>query len=300
MAYGCQAATYAAFVGEATAATALPLAPLSPLLNGRYRLDRVAGRGGMSTVYRAQDIFSARLNGAAPWIAIKAMNDRYAQHKHASALLLNEFARLRQLRHPRVVRAYHFDVDRESQRPFMCMEWLEGRPLDQWLSAQRRPLAWAALKPIAVSALAAVAYVHSRGVVHGDLKPGNLMLSERSTRLFDFGLSELTGDRESGPARLRQDRTTAWTPAYAALELLDGGLPTLATDVYALGCVLYELATGQHPYGRLNARDALLQRQRPACPPTVPPRPWAALREALNLERVGRCISAPELAEAFR
>lgn len=296
----CREATYAAFVGEAAAEPGLPLVPLSPLLNGRYRLEQVAGRGGLSTVYQAQDLLCARLGSPSPWVAIKVISDRYAQQKHASELLLNEFARVRELHHPGVVRAYHLDVDGESQRTFMCMEWLEGKPLAQWLRERRKALAWDTLKPIALSTLAAVAYIHSRAVVHGDLKPGNFMLSEQGLRVFDFGLSELTSDRGNGLARLQRDRTAAWTPAYAALELLEGGQPTMATDVYALGCVLYELATGRHPYERLDARQARAHQRLPVRPSTMPQRPWVALRQAMSINPAGRCITAQELQEAFR
>ena len=128
------------------------------------------------------------------------------------------------------------------------------------------------------------------------------MLSDEGLRLFDFGLSESTSPRLRGLARLKRDRFAAWSPAYAAPELLEGGRPTYAADVYALGCVLYELATGEHPYLGRGAVQGNAERLGQALrrPTQLPRGGWLALRQALSIKPVDRSITATELLGAFQ
>lgn len=302
---GVAAPTYFAFAARPASAEHAEITapePLPALLNDRYRLERLLGMGGMSAVYCAHDTVRARFGDPTPYVAIKVMNDNYAQYPDANALLFSEFALTQQLHHPNVIRLYSFDVECQSQRAFISMEWLQGTPLDQLINDHPKGLTWDALQPIALSALEAVAYVHRRELVHGDLKPSNLILGAEGLRLFDFGLSESINPQLSGLPRLQRERIAAWTPGYAALELHEGGPPSYAADVYALACVLYELATGQHPYQRCNARQAQAQRLDRALPYplNLPKQSWRALQQALRINPVAGRITAEELLVAFQ
>lgn len=297
--------TYMAFAARPAStdpSAASLVEPLPELLNDRYRLERLLGIGGMGTVYSAHDAVRARFGDPMPYVAIKVMNDHYAQYPDANALLFGEFALTQRLHHPHIVRFYHFEVDRQSQRAFISMERLQGTPLDQLINDHPQGLDEEAFQSITLSALDAVAHIHACALVHGDLKPGNLMLGADGLRLFDFGLGESSHATSSGLPRLQRHRIIAWTPGYAALELLEGNPPTAAADVYALACLIYELASGHHPYHHCTAKQAQAQRLERVlrCPPNLSRHRWRALQQALKINPASRRITAQELLVAFR
>ena len=294
--------TYFAFAAQPDVATTVtPLEPLPERLNDRYRLERLLGVGGMSAVYCAHDALRAQFGDPQPYVAIKVMNDSYAACPDANALLFSEFALTQHLHHPHVIRLYDYAVDGASQRGFISMEWLQGAPLDRVIAEHQHGLPLDLFHPLALAMLDAVVHAHANGVVHGDLKPSNLMLGDNGLRLFDFGLAASNDARLLGLPRLRRERIAAWTPGYAALELLEGTEITQATDIYALACVLYELVSGQHPYQHFSAQQAKTQRldRMLTCPPNLPSVYWPALQVALRINPVARRISAQELRVAF-
>ena len=294
--------TYFAFAAQPdVATTATPLEPLPERLNDRYRLERLLGVGGMSAVYYAHDALRAQFGDPQPYVAIKVMNDSYAACPDANALLFSEFALIQHLHHPHVIRLYDYAVDGVSQRGFISMEWLQGDPLDRVIAECIQGMSWDLFQPLALAMLDAVVHAHANGVVHGDLKPSNLMLGDNGLRLFDFGLAASSDARLLSLPRLQRERIAAWTPGYAALELLEGAEITQATDIYALACVLYELVSGQHPYQHCSAKQANTQRldRMLTCPPNLPSVYWPALQVALRINPVARRISAQELCAAF-
>jgi len=278
------------------------LSELPLLLAQRYRVERLLGAGAMGVVYRARDLLHEQFGDPAPWVALKLLNPDFVDITDASALLYNEFILMRRLCHPCVVRTYSFEVDSACARTFMTQELIEGTSLDRLLCERPEGLSWPVLQPIAIGLLEALAHVHRRGVLHGDVKPGNVLLAEDGPRLFDFGLGRPMPGVLPGLAQLNRSRFKAWTPAYAAAELLEGASLSIATDIYALGCVLYELASGRHPFHRLDALKARAQGldrtlRRPA---QLPSRLWPALGQAMSLDPGQRNIDADQLLEAFR
>ncbi|NWB97080.1 serine/threonine protein kinase [Pseudomonas gingeri] len=278
------------------------LSELPLLLAQRYRVERLLGAGAMGVVYRARDLLHEQFGDPAPWVALKLLNPDFVDITDASALLYSEFVLMRRLCHPCVVRAYSFEVDNTCARTFMTQELIEGRSLDRLLCERPEGLPWPALQPIAMGLLEALAHAHQRGVLHGDVKPGNVLLAEEGPRLFDFGLGRPMAGVLPGLAQLNRSRFKAWTPAYAAAELMEGAPLSVATDIYALGCVLYELASGIHPFQRLDALKAREQGLvRTLRRPAQLPRPlWPALRQALSFDPEQRNINADQLLEAFR
>lgn len=276
--------------------------PLSDLLCGRYRLERLLGVGGMSSVFRARDLLREQFGEPEPCVALKLLNDEFAEYPDANALLHGEYALTLRLHHPHVVRPHSFEVDPACGRAFITLELMRGPTLDQLLCDCLHGLPWLEFAELASGLLDALAHVHERGVLHGDLKPGNLILAEDGLRLFDFGLGQAREGLLPGLPQLSRVRFAAWTPRYAALELLEGGPLSPATDLYAAACVLYELLTGKHPYQRLSARQAKaeqLDRQLEA-PRHLPRRSWLALRTALALNEADRRIDVAQLREALR
>ncbi|NQD93729.1 serine/threonine protein kinase [Pseudomonas sp. CrR25] len=278
------------------------LSELPEVLGGRYKIERLLGVGGMGAVYRARDLLREQFGDPDPYVAVKTLSDDFAEYPDANALLYSEFALTARLNHPHVVRLFGFEVDLPSQRAFLTLELLRGLTLDQLLGERPDGLPWNELREIAIALLEALSYSHGLGVLHGDLKPSNVMLADDGLRLFDYGLGQPVEGLLPGLPRLCRSRFAAWTPRYAALELLDGGPLSAAADVYALACVLYELASGRHPFRRLSAKQAKAmeldkQLQRPAHLPT---QCWQALRGALAFDEAQRSIGCAELLEVFR
>ncbi|MDR2308140.1 MAG: serine/threonine protein kinase [Paucimonas sp.] len=277
------------------------LAPLPEVLAGRYRLERLLGAGGMGRVYRARDLLQERFGDPQPLLALKLMSDQLATAPDANALLFNEYALTSRLRHPNLVRLQGFAVDPETERGFITMELMRGTSLDRLLCDQPLGLGWPQVCEIAVPLLDALACVHGQGVVHGDLKPSNVMLTDDGLRLFDFGLGMALEGPLAGLPHLSHGRFEAWTPAYAAPELFEGGTPSTASDLYAVACVLYELVTGRHPFDRvlsLKAREQGLQYSL-RTPEGMPGKAWSALRKALAFDPGQRDIGAGQLRDAF-
>ncbi|MFK3774158.1 serine/threonine-protein kinase [Pseudomonas sp. NPDC089406] len=275
------------------AITAAPLpGVLPPVLNGRYKLEGLLGAGGMGMVYRARDLLAEQHGEPEPMVAVKLLRDDVAECPDGAALLYSEYALTRHLPHPGVVRVHGFEVDAASQQAFFSMQLLRGMPLDRLLCEQPLGLAWGELRGIALGLLEVLAFAHGRGVLHGDIKPSNLILGEHGVQLFDFGLGQAMDGVLEGLAKLSRQRISAWTPAYAAPELLDGAPLSPASDLFAAACVIYELAGGKQPFGRDGAG---LHSEPPERPATLPAKAWPALQQALATDPAARRISFHQL-----
>ncbi|KPG99626.1 serine/threonine protein kinase [Pseudomonas sp. RIT-PI-q] len=298
--------TYFAFAKSHQAEPALvptrvSVGEMPDVLAGRYRIERLLGAGGMGTVYRARDLLGEQFGDPAPYIALKILSEEFAESPDASALLFSEFALTRRLRHNNVLRLHTFEVDTDCQRAFITMELMRGLTLDKLLCERPLGLPWKELRDIALPLLDALAYTHSRGVLHGDIKPSNVMLSEEGVRLFDFGLGQAEAGVLPGLPHLSRSRFNAWTPGYAAPELLDGQPLSARADVYGVACVLYELASGKHPFRRLpstEARDGYLDRELQA-PKNLPKHCWPALRTALTFDAAKRMVTSAQLRDTM-
>lgn len=283
------------------APTKASIGALPDVLAGRYHLERLLGAGGMGAVYRARDLLHEQFGDPDPYIALKILSEEFAESPDASALLYSEFALTRRLRHDNVVRAHTFEVDTDCQRAFITMEYMRGLTLDKLLCERPLGLPWKELRDIVLPLLDTLAYAHRRGVLHGDLKPSNVMLSEDGLRLFDFGLGQAEEGILPGLPHLSRERFNAWTPGYAAPELLEGQPLSASADVYGVACVIYELAGGKHPFRRLpstQARDEHLERELRA-PANLPQHGWHALRTALSFNPAERTITAQQLRDAL-
>lgn len=298
--------TYFAFAKEVCDTPAGPptrasVGQLPQVLAARYQLEGLLGAGGMGAVYRARDLLHEQYGDPSPYIAIKVLSEAFAQAPDCSALLYSEFALTRHVRHDNVLRLHTFEVDPDSQHAFITMELMRGLTLDKLLCERPQGLAWDELREIALPLMDALAYAHGRGVLHGDLKPSNVMVSEDGVRLFDFGLGQAEEGVLSGLPQLSRSRFNAWTPGYAAPELLEGQPLSARADIFALACVLYELAEGKHPFQRLpsnTAREQGLHLQLRA-PRNVPRQCWPALRAALSVDPAERTITVQQLRDAW-
>jgi len=231
---------------------------------GPYRIEGLLGRGGMGRVYlaeRADGAFEKR-------VALKVVK-RGMDTDEVLARFRRERQLLAGLDHPHIARLLDGGAT-EDGRPYLVMECVEGEPITAYADRHRLPLdaRLALFEQIAE----AVAYAHRNLVVHRDLKPSNILVTEDGqAKLLDFGIAKLLGDDDAAHTR---EGLRLLTPEYAAPEQVRGEAVTTATDVYALGVLLYELMTGRRPCDL--AGPGLLARER-ALLHAEPPRPSAAL-----------------------
>ena len=257
--------------------------PFEPgrVLRGRYELERVVGRGGSCVVLAARDLRRHAAGDEQARVAIKALHPALRQDREHRRRLTAEFHQLQRLSHPDIVRV--FDLDREGDDWFVVMELLEGVPLAGLIKHCEGGHVSAGKALAIVKACAgALGWAHGRGIVHGDVKPGNVFVTrEDGVRLLDFG--------SASPEPAEGERAPAFaTPAYASPQVLEGATPTVADDVYSLGCVAFELLSGVHPFGRVDAREARAQGMRPDIGASLPDAQRAALEAALSFDPARR------------
>jgi serine/threonine-protein kinase len=263
---------------------------------GAYTLVSPIGRGGMGTVWLAERS-DGRFERRA---AIKFLN--IALGRHGEDRFRREGAILGRLVHPHIAQLVDAGVSTTGQ-PYLILEHVDGAPIDQ--HCNERALDTDARVRLILDVLDAVAYAHANLIVHRDLKPSNVFVGRDSqVKLLDFGIAKLIED-EGSPADatlLTREGGAALTPAYAAPEQVTGDPITTATDVYALGVLLYVLLTGEHPAGA-NARSAVdMVKAIVDTPPQKLPNGdlGTILGKALKKDPAQRYTSATALADDLR
>lgn len=207
---------------------------------GGFTIDRLIGRGGMGEVYLAR----RTANDFEQRVALKMLR---AEAVDRGDLFARERKLLAKLEHPGIARLIDAGVA-EDGRPFMAMEYVDGEPIDSWCRTHKADLD--TRLRLFRETCDAVAYAHARLVVHRDIKPSNIVIDAAGKpRLLDFGIAKLLDDTAVLPVATQ----ALLTPDYAAPEQLDGEDVSVATDVYALGVLLYELVTGASPWRREGA-----------------------------------------------
>ena len=270
------------------------------LLSGRYEIDGRLGSGGMSTVHKATDRILERT------VAVKILAEHLSDDERFVARFRREALAVAKLIHPNIVQVYDTGIDRG--RHYIVMEYVDGRSGAQIL--QRQGL----LEPrfaaeIGIQACSGLDYAHRRGIIHRDVKPGNLMIvgdllvgdADLTVKLTDFGIA-----RAIEQTRITQVGSVVGTAAYLSPEQVRGEEATPATDVYALGVVLYQFLTGRLPYeGSTLAELAVRQQNERPLPPStyndeVPEPLGAAVLRALESDTNRRYASAGEFAGGLR
>jgi eukaryotic-like serine/threonine-protein kinase len=229
--------------GEFMPESALPRpAGLDGQTIGPYMLVREIGHGGMGTVWLARRT-DGRYEGE---VAIKFLRTGLFGHGDA-ARFEREGSILARLSHAHIARLLDAGVAADGTQPYLVLEYIDGEPIDQY--CQRLALPVAARLGLMLDVLAAVAQAHNRLILHRDLKPSNILVTKAGeVKLLDFGIAKLLDDT-GGDAQtaLTARAGNAFTPEFAAPEQLQGGDVTTATDVYALGVLMYLLLGGEHP-----------------------------------------------------
>ena len=277
-------------------------------INNRYRLESLLGDGGMGTVYRAHD-----LNLDRP-VAIKLMHGHYARQPEFQQRLIQEAKTAAQLDHPSVVKIY--DFGNSEQGLFIAMEYVDGGSLREHLRRLQKMQKYLPLSQslqIAAQIAEALHYAHQRGIVHRDIKPGNIILKRLTSPvqnneapfralLTDFGLVKL----QEG-TQMTRSGTTLGTPTYMSPEQCEGQEIDGRSDLYGLGVVIYELLTNQLPFTFHSLSEAIAVHSKGLMPQSarelrgeVPPLVDNILNRVLAKSPDERYADGGELATALR
>ena len=265
---------------------------------GPWTIEAPLGEGGMASVWLARRS-DGRHDGHA---AIKLMHGRL-HGTQATQRFEREGRILARLEHPHIARLLDAGVasDGEGGQPYLVLELVRGQPIDRWCDERR--LSVDARLALFADVLAAVAHAHTHGVIHRDLKPANILVDDSgAVKLLDFGIAKLLDDEAaavdgSAPSALTREGGRALTPEYASPEQLRGDGVTTATDVYALGVLLYQLLSGRHPTANEGGSAAELMR---STLNTEPPRLSRAAALAPDDSRSRPASAAADGAAALR
>ncbi len=258
---------------------------------GKFELHGIIGEGAMGVVWKAYDPVLRR------FVALKRLGPQVGKTKEAHERFLREARAAGALQHPNIVTIY--DLGEHERQLFIAMELVEGRDLSELIASQE-PLALERKLDIAIEMLEGLEYAHERGVIHRDIKPSNIRLTaDGRVKIMDFGIARQQSADESGGAAL------VGTPSYMAPEQITNGPITRVTDVFAVGCLLYELLTYQKPFAGESLHGVLYQvlttdpKPLRTMAPSIPASLERVVSRAMNKVPEDRYDSARQLQQAL-
>ena len=262
---------------------------------GRYRIERRLGAGGMSTVFQATDSVLERP------VAVKLLAEHLAEDADFVARFRREALSAARLQHPNVVQVFDSGQDPDSGRHYIVMEYVDGPSCADLLREHKR-LEIEETVHIVRDACHGLDYAHRAGVVHRDVKPGNLLIAEemRITKLADFGIA-----KAAEQTRITQVGSVLGTAAYLSPEQARGDEAGPASDIYSLGVCAYQFLTGRLPHEYTSLTELALKQQQDVVQPASALRPEVpeelddAIRLSLERDPGSRYRSALEMAQAL-
>ena len=281
---------------------AAPVA-VDSVLASRFKLVELIGQGGMSNVFKAIDLRKVEAGARDPHLAVKVLTARLSDQSRSLAVMHREASKLQSLTHPNIVRV--FDCDRDGQTVFMTMEYLDGASLRRRMPKNPGD----ALIPreealrIIASIAGALDYAHRNHIVHGDLKPSNVIVTGAGdVKVIDFGIARFLRrpQEDDEPTEDWERDFSALTPPYASPEMHDGAEPDPRDDIYALASIAYELLAGEHPFDRAPANKAREANMAVPASSRLHEHEQRAIEHALRFQRKRRTRTAQQFLEELR
>jgi serine/threonine protein kinase len=255
---------------------------------GKYRIIELVGEGAMGVVYRAQDSVLERT------VAIKVMNESIARQEDLRKRFLHEAQAAGSLQHPNVVTIY--DLGEVDGHLFIAMEFVQGVDLERLIELGE-PLSLQARLDIIIDVLTGLAYAHKRGIVHRDIKPANIRVADDGrAKIMDFGVAHLASSSMTSTGSI------LGTPSYMAPEQITEGKTSAATDIFAVGGVLYQILAQMKPFDAPTLQNLffkiITEHPRPVTElmPGLPPALDRIVRKAMAKEPAERYASALDMA----
>jgi len=245
------------------------------VLCGRYVIESQLASGGMGTIYKALDQSRSEHTEADAYVAIKVLHEKTRTRSDVLAKLRREFYCAQALSHRSIVKVYELDL---HEIPFFTMELVDGESLPKVMQRfHPLPLPRSYVRAVIREVGEGLAHAHDRRVIHGDIKPQNIMVTNAGeVRILDFGTS---------------GEASVLTPAYASCELLEGREADPRDDLFALAALSYELLAGEHPFQHRRSTEARTLKIAPSRPPGLTGRQWRALSRGLAWDRADRPAS---------
>ncbi len=271
---------------------------IGSVVGDRYELQSQLGSGGMGTVFKAHDRLRAEAQDRKPHVALKVLSDQFKEHPDSMIALQRETRRAQSMAHPNVITVHEFFKD--GPHYYLTMELLHGHPLDHLLRTKLNaamPIeeAW----PIIEGVGKALQYGHEQGIVHSDIKPGNIFICTNSVvKVLDFGISRpipLSDVPETEQTVFdARKRLGTLTPSYASLEMWYEDTPDPRDDIYSLAVVSYLLLSGRHPFDGRSAKTVFEEKLVPERITTITFGQWSAIARGLKLRRRNRIRTVTE------
>ena len=273
---------------------------VNTVLLHRFKLVQLVGEGGMSNVYKAIDLRKVEAGARDPHLAVKVLSVDFDDYFSSLTVMHQEASKLQTLTHPNIVRV--IDWDRDGQTVFMTMEYLDGISLKFRMKrdAAEPTLPREEAMRVIADMVAALDFAHRKHIVHGDLKPGNVIVTTAGdVKVIDFGIARfLRKPHEEVQAQERwRESFNALTPHYASPEMHDDAEPDARDDVYALACIAHELLTGTHPFQRTSSAKARDTGMQLAPSKHLRPHEYRALQNALAFDRDRRTPGAQQFLD---
>ena len=269
------------------------------LLRDRYKLHKQVADSGLGVLFKAGDREVEAAGGLVPWIAVKVIDPVVASSAETIRVLHQEGAKARCLTHANIARL--IDVQHHDDGCCVVSEWLDGRSLAAILADGKggridREMAFDIVRQIGE----ALDYAHRCGVMHGDIKPSNVMiLPSGQIKLTDFGAARVRQEIAKNQRGLTQAINAETTASYASMQVLTGEMPVPADDVFSLGCLMYRLIAGYRVFGPKNAAAAAEEGMAPQQPKHLEAGDWKALKRSLAFARVSRFSTVREFLDAL-
>ena len=270
---------------------------IGTMLNDRYRIESILGRGGMSSVYKGLDTRLQRT------VAIKMIHPHLSERPQFVRRFEQEAAAVARLRHPNILQVHDYNHDKDSY--YMVLEYIPGQTLDERLESLKTAnlrLPLAEVIHLMVPLCDAVAYAHDQGIYHRDLKPSNIIVNLLGQAiLMDFGVSKIVGGQVQ-----TETGATIGTAAYMAPESVKGEAVDHRADLYSLGVILFEMAAGKPPYEGTSPLTIMLAHVNEPIPDirvsntNIPEVLVSILNQSLAKEPADRFQSAVEMGNALR
>ena len=281
------------------AASADQRVQVGSVLRDRFLLQQRISDGGMGVIYRAADRHLPEGGPGSQSVAIKVLSPALSKNQVALRALQQEAAKGRCLVHPNIVR--FIDFDRDDDLYFIVMEWLDGRTLADILdSPDSKSIDTERAFRIVRQVGKALEYAHRCGIVHADVKPGNVMImANGDAKLFDFGVARVFQQQLDKDPGFDPGVLGLMTPAYSSMQVLTGEKPTPSDDVFSLACLLYRLIAGYRVFGPRNAAEAAEEGMKPQRLDRLSDANWRVLKKALSYSRVARFESMQDFLDAL-